>query len=56
MLCISQNPDSVDYYISDAGNNQFYTYSYVWNETVPWYSEFGDIVVKSFGGGIRRVY
>lgn len=56
MLCISQNPDSVDYFISDAGNNQFYTYSYVWNTTAPWFSEFGDVIVRSFGGGIKRVF
>ena len=55
MLCISQNPESIDDYISDGGNNMFYTYSYVWNKSIPWCSEFGDIVVKSFGGGIKRV-
>lgn len=55
MLCVSQNPDSLSDFISEAGNNRFYTYSYVWNETEPMFSEFGDIVVKSFGGGIKRI-
>ena len=56
MLCISQNPNSINDYISETGKQgQFYAYAYVWNKTEPIFSEFGDIVVKSFGGGIRRV-
>jgi hypothetical protein len=56
MLCVSQNPDSIEDYISEVGSrNQFYVYSYVWNKTYPDCSEFGDIVVQSFGGGIVRV-
>ena len=30
-------------------------WSYVWNKTDEWCSEFGTIAVKSFGGGIARV-
>ena len=33
----------------------FYAYAYVWNKTDEWCSEFGDIGLKSFGGGIARV-
>lgn len=56
MLCISQNPDSIEDFISDTGRRgQYYVYSYVWNETEPMFSEFGDIVVQSFGGGIKRI-
>lgn len=33
----------------------FYAYAYVWNKTDDWCSEFGDIGLKSFGGGIARV-
>jgi hypothetical protein len=60
MLCVSQNPDSLDDFISEIDNGsgrsgQFYTYAYVWNKTEPMFSEFGDIVVRSFGGGIKRV-
>ena len=32
-----------------------YVFAYVWNVTDDWCSEYGTIVVKSFGGGIRRV-
>ena len=30
-------------------------YAYVWNKDDEWCSEFGDIIVQSFGGGIQRV-
>lgn len=36
-------------------DNTFYTYAYVWNKTDEWCSEFGEIGLKSFGGGIARV-
>ena len=55
MLCVSQNPDSLEDFLTDKGSGQFYAYAYVWNESVPWFSEFGDVIVKSFGGGIKRI-
>lgn len=56
MLCISQNPDVLDDFIMETDKlNYFYVYAYVWNKTHDLCSEFGDIVVKSFGGGIKRV-
>ena len=36
-------------------NNEFIAYAYVLNKTDDLCSEFGSIVVQSFGGGIRRV-
>ena len=33
----------------------FFVYAYVWNQEHDHFSEFGDIVVKSYGGGIRRL-
>lgn len=57
MLCISQNLDRLEDYISKADEPQhFYTYAYVWNTTAPHFSEFGDVVVRSAFGGIKRVY
>ena len=56
MLCISQNPEAIDDYIGSFNSREYYVYSYVWNKTIPEYSEFGDIVVMSFGGGIRRIH
>ena len=55
MLCISQNPDSINDFITETVPGQFYAYAYVWNKTEPIFSEFGDVVVKSFGGGIKRI-
>lgn len=56
MLCISQNPDSIDDYLSQSDRaGYFYAYSYVWNKSYEYCSEFGDIVVRSFGGGIKRI-
>lgn len=56
MLCVSKDPENLYDYISEAGRpNTFYAFSYVWNKTAPFCSELGDIVVQSFGGGIRRI-
>ena len=35
--------------------NKSYAFAYVWNKDDEWCSEFGTIVVQSFGGGIRRI-
>lgn len=32
-----------------------YAFAYVWNKDDDTLSEFGDIVIQSFGGGIKRV-
>lgn len=57
MLCISQNPDSINDFITESipYSGRFYVYSYVWNKTDDFCSEFGDIAVQSFGGGIKRI-
>ena len=34
----------------------FYAFAYVWNKDCEWCSEFGTIGVKSFGGGLKRIY
>ena len=55
MLCISPDPDTIEDYLSTKGNDQFYAHAYVWNESVPWFSEFGDIIIKSAYGGLKRI-
>ena len=35
--------------------NNHYAFAYVWNKSDDWCSEFGTVVVKSFGGGIKRI-
>lgn len=56
MLCVPNDCGSVDEILSMFNTNEFYAYSYTWNKTVEYFSEFGDIVVKSFGGGIKRLF
>ena len=35
--------------------NKHYAFAYVWNKDDDWCSEFGTVVVQSFGGGIKRI-
>lgn len=56
MLCVSNGVESVDEHIMDTSRpDTFYAYAYVYNADAEFCSEFGDIVVKSCGGGIRRI-
>ena len=55
MLCVSISSDSIDDVLDPINPKEFFAYSYVWNETYPDCSEFGDVVIRSFGGGIKRI-
>jgi hypothetical protein len=56
MLCISRSTESVSDCLMDTEYlNRFYAFSYVWNQENDMLSEFGDIVVQSAGGGLRRI-
>jgi hypothetical protein len=57
MLCVSKGCDTVEDHLSRCceGSKAFYAFAYVWNKTNEHLSEFGDVVVQSFGGGIKRV-
>ena len=37
-------------------NGGFNVFAYVWNKTDDFCSEFGTVGVKSFGGGIKRIW
>ena len=52
-LCISKYEEEWDDVLEEIKDK--YVFSYVWNKTDDWCSEFGTIMVKSFGGGIARV-
>lgn len=39
-----------------VGNGMFEAFAYVWNKDYDMESEYGYIMVRSFGGGIKRVY
>ncbi len=55
MLCVPKDTESVEDIIGAFNTQEFYVFSYTWNRSVEYFSEFGDIVVRSFGGGIKRV-
>ena len=52
-LCISKYEEEWEDTLEDV--KEGYAFSYVWNKTDDWCSEFGTIAVQSFGGGIKRV-
>lgn len=35
--------------------NKHSAFAYVWNKDDDWCSEFGSVMVRSFGGGIKRI-
>ena len=52
-LCISKYEEDWDMTIETSPYGA-HVWSYVWNKGAEWCSEYGTIVVKSFGGGIAR--
>ena len=52
-LCISKYEEEWDITLHNLKRGL--AWSYVWNKTDEWCSEFGTIAVRSFGGGIARV-
>ena len=55
MLCVSKDTKTVTDCLIQNTISRFYAFAYVWNASDDNLSEFGDIVVQSFGGGIRRI-
>lgn len=59
MLCVPQDNDGVNDIIDevnpDSLTRDFYTFAYVWNKSDDYMSEFGDIVVRSAHGGLKRI-
>jgi hypothetical protein len=56
MLCVSKHTKEVrDCLLAASRANTFYAFTYVWNKSDDLLSEFGDIAVQAFGGGIRRI-
>ena len=53
-LLVSKYEEEWDMMVTSEKNNH-YAFAYVWNKDDDWCSEFGTIVVKSFGGGIKRI-
>ena len=56
LLCVSKSTETIEDCIMDTSQSDtFFVYSYVWNQEHDHFSEFGDIVVQSAGGGLRRI-
>jgi len=51
-LIASKNEQDLTY----TGNGMFEAFAYVWNKDYEWDSEYGYALVRSFGGGIKRIY
>lgn len=54
-LFVSDYEDEWEYIISYSDQNRHVILSYVLNNDMPDCSEFGDITIQSFGGGVRRI-
>jgi hypothetical protein len=58
MLCIPEGCEIIDEVLGSFNNsntNEFYAFAYSWNKSVEYFSEFGDIAVRCFGGGIKSI-
>lgn len=53
-LIVTNEPEEWAELVTDYYRDKI-ALAYVWNKDVDYDSEFGDIVVRSFGGGIMRV-
>lgn len=54
-LIITDYKEEWDDLIFKYSANEFSAFSYVWNKSDEYLSEFGTILIQSFGGGIRRI-
>ena len=54
-LYVSQYTEDWEYSLTDYEDGSYYVASYVWNKSDEMLSELGDIVVRSFGGGLNRI-
>ena len=52
-LIVTNYPEEWDTLI-EGKNGKYRAFAYVWNKDIEEYSEFGSIMIQSFGGGIRR--
>jgi hypothetical protein len=55
MLCVPSDCDKIEDVLDKINQNEFYAFTYTWNQSNPIFSEFGDVVVKSYGGGLKRI-
>jgi hypothetical protein len=56
MLCVPNDTDIMEDVLGRFNQTEFYAFSYLWNKSNPILSEFGDSIIKSSYGGIKRVH
>jgi hypothetical protein len=56
MLSVPSDCETIEDCLGSFNQNEHYAFSYVWNKSNPIFSEFGDVVVKSFAGGLKRIH
>ena len=56
MLSIPSDAESIEDCLGSFNSREYYAFSYVWNKSNDMFSEFGDIVVMSRFGGLKRVH
>ena len=54
-LIVPHHKSDWGYLLDKLSKNEYIAFAYVWNKSYEYDSEFGSIVVKAFGGGIRRM-
>ena len=55
LLIVQKQKNEWEYSFYDNQDGTYIAFAYVYNKSIPEFSEFGDISVHSFGGGIRRI-
>ena len=54
-LYVSNDNEDWDYILDPINSKQFYARAYVWNKTDDYCSEFGDVIIFTALGGLRRI-
>lgn len=55
LLCVTKDAEELSDVFGTFNSREYYAFAYVWNKTNDIFSEFGDVVVRAFGGGIKRI-
>ena len=56
MLCVPSDVDGIEDVLGSFNQREYYAFSYTWNKSNDLFSEFGDVVVSSRFGGLKRVH
>lgn len=54
-LIVTKYQEDWDNLLQNEGHNEYYATAYVWNRDCEYCSEFGDVLIESAFGGIKRI-